>query len=630
MATLKTYKVISTLPDPLEPSAIYYVRTGVGIDVYVTDSTGSAAYKSNSIEAETVTATKSALIPSDKLIGLDSENSGSAFTLDLAQLSTLLGVISASGTSLGLWDYWHQTRFGNTNANVSEMFAGVAVSSGTNTSAVPSTGQAGYNTYGVFLRSGTTANGGYRYTTTSMVSDYFGTTSHKFRAQYMPKTGFTGRTVRVGYLDTITSADATDGAYFEIVDAICTAKTSSASTRTSNATTVSLSLDEAYTFDIEVNADATEVRFRVYVGDTYTAILDVTNTTNIPNSQARGFGAGIIATESSTTASDIGLLYSLSLGTVEGFTRAVGVYTPPATVPAAFTSGDWTSTAGDGEIIINVITLPDNGGSSITALEYTLNGGSTWISLTGTSTGSRTITGLTNSTSYPVQLRAVNAVGGGTASDIKNTTPALVGGGAGLTIVQDPDKVESIGDNATRTLSTPVVSGNGLIVSVRCNTSAGAPVLTDNQGGAWGAPVATVAEALNGTTSYYYLRNNVTSGLSSVTVTASGSYETCIGVVEAAGGTLTLDVVINTTYGTTVDPWDVNFTSAEDDSIVVGTASFSNSTTITSVPPLTSNATAEYFGYFRGVYPTAGLNNAQLDLNDGRQGSVSGIVVKGM
>ena len=40
-------KVVSTLPSPLVPSCLYFVRNGVGFDLFVTDVTGSVAHKSN-------------------------------------------------------------------------------------------------------------------------------------------------------------------------------------------------------------------------------------------------------------------------------------------------------------------------------------------------------------------------------------------------------------------------------------------------------------------------------------------------------------------------------------------------------------------------------------------------------
>lgn len=54
MATFNPHKVISALPGVLEASSVYFVRTGAGIDMYVTDSTGSVAYKNNEVLVKTV------------------------------------------------------------------------------------------------------------------------------------------------------------------------------------------------------------------------------------------------------------------------------------------------------------------------------------------------------------------------------------------------------------------------------------------------------------------------------------------------------------------------------------------------------------------------------------------------
>lgn len=45
--TLRVEKVISTLPSQLQPNTLYLVRVGEGIDLYVTDTTGSIAHKHN-------------------------------------------------------------------------------------------------------------------------------------------------------------------------------------------------------------------------------------------------------------------------------------------------------------------------------------------------------------------------------------------------------------------------------------------------------------------------------------------------------------------------------------------------------------------------------------------------------
>jgi hypothetical protein len=237
--------------------------------------------------------------------------------------------IAASGgaslPTLGNWDYWKLYRIGTTNVASGDLFLGAAVSSGTNTTAISATGLQGFNHYGVFLRSGTAANGGYRYQTSSLVSDYFGTISHKFRFQFMWRTAFAGRMVRGGYLDTATSADSTDGAYFEIDGQTVRCKTANNSTRSTFQAVDPITLDVPYTFDIEVNAAGTEVRYRVWIDTNPTPILDTTLTANIPTTSARAFGAGVIATEASTTASDIGVLYSIGMGTIAGFERANGV-----------------------------------------------------------------------------------------------------------------------------------------------------------------------------------------------------------------------------------------------------------------------------------------------------------------
>jgi hypothetical protein len=113
--------------------------------------------------------------------------------------------------------------------------------------------------------------------------------------------------------------------------------------------------------------------------------------------------------------------------------------TSAATAPAAFTSGQWTATTGSGasEIDINITALPSDGGSAITALQYSTDAGATWAALSGTGTGSRTVdqhsdgtTGtLTPSTSYDVMARAVNALGSGPDSDTKTVLAGAAASG---------------------------------------------------------------------------------------------------------------------------------------------------------------------------------------------------------
>jgi hypothetical protein len=83
-----------------------------------------------------------------------------------------------------------------------------------------------------------------------------------------------------------------------------------------------------------------------------------------------------------------------------------------AVVPDAFTSGDW-SVASDGSTV-TISTLPDDGGSALTDIEYRVNSGSA-VSLGETTTGTYSITA---SDGDDVEIRAVNAVSSFTPADL--------------------------------------------------------------------------------------------------------------------------------------------------------------------------------------------------------------------
>ena len=91
-----------------------------------------------------------------------------------------------------------------------------------------------------------------------------------------------------------------------------------------------------------------------------------------------------------------------------------------ANVPGAPTSVTAADTGIDGEALIEWTAPASNGGSAITdyVVDYSSNSGSTWTTFSdGTSTGtSATVTGLTIDTTYIFRVKAVNAIGTGTAS----------------------------------------------------------------------------------------------------------------------------------------------------------------------------------------------------------------------
>lgn len=343
----------------------------------------------------------------------------------------------SGGAALSLYDEWDDTNFGIANA-VTPPFAGAAISTGTMSTALPAAALNGKNWNGVFLRSSTTANGGYKYQTTSLVSMYFGQKSAKWVGMWRHRTQFTGVTVRAGFHDSATSADAVDGAYFELAGAVASAKTAANSVRTTNATTYTLALDVDYTFDIEVNAAGTSARFRIYANGGATPVLDVTNTANIPATSARTFGAGIVATESSTTALDMLILYYMGFGTAEGYAAARSATPGPQGPmgPKSINLPDPTATEkvvlfkADAALTVSSLSAVLPGASGGQSVTYSIRYGAD-VSAAGTEvvTGGSTVTSVTTGDS-PGALTAPSIPAGSwvwlTTTAKAGTVPTLV------------------------------------------------------------------------------------------------------------------------------------------------------------------------------------------------------------
>lgn len=102
---------------------------------------------------------------------------------------------------------------------------------------------------------------------------------------------------------------------------------------------------------------------------------------------------------------------------------------PVGSVPNQFSVDDWSIAPGNESVTINILTLPNNGGSAITALQYRIGSGAA-VTMSGTGTGTRVVSGLTNGQTVFFSVRAVNAVGDGTWSSLKGTQPSALSGGA--------------------------------------------------------------------------------------------------------------------------------------------------------------------------------------------------------
>lgn len=115
----------------------------------------------------------------------------------------------------------------------------------------------------------------------------------------------TTATIRMGFIDTATSADCVDGAYIEIPSTgNAVGKTSSNSTRTTSATIATLSTNTWYRARIVVDRTAANVTFYIF-DDAGNQLGTQTNSANIPTAAGRQTGHGIIGTKSGTVAQAI-------------------------------------------------------------------------------------------------------------------------------------------------------------------------------------------------------------------------------------------------------------------------------------------------------------------------------------
>ena len=110
--------------------------------------------------------------------------------------------------------------------------------------------------------------------------------------------------------------------------------------------------------------------------------------------------------------------------------------TTTVTVPGA--PQDFAVSAGDAQVVLTWTAPASDGGAAITEYEYrhstgsTVSSSATWTDVTdssdgGTSTADElgvTVSSLTNGTGYAFEVRAVNSVGGGTATATKTATPS--------------------------------------------------------------------------------------------------------------------------------------------------------------------------------------------------------------
>ena len=181
----------------------------------------------------------------------------------------------------------------------------------------------------------------------------------------------------------------------------------------------------------------------------------------------------------------------------------------PIGAPAAPTN--LSASSGNGLISIS-FSAGATGGSTITNYQYTIDGGNTWVAFDPVDvTSPVTIRGLTNGTPYNIQLRALNAIGEGTASAVVAATP--VGAPAAPT-----DVSITPGD---RQLTIPFTPGsaNGSPITSYQYTLNGGSTWTNFNPGITGSP-GIITGLTNGTNYSINIRavNAIGAGVSSTAV----------------------------------------------------------------------------------------------------------------
>jgi titin len=180
--------------------------------------------------------------------------------------------------------------------------------------------------------------------------------------------------------------------------------------------------------------------------------------------------------------------YSFELEAVNGSGDSQPA-TTSFTTPAAPSAPTITSITPQNQALDVNFTVPATGGSAITDYDWSTDGGSTWYSegtfgtlcqSNGGSSESCEIsalssngsTPLTNGTSYSVELRAVNAVGNGTASSLVAATPYTTPGAP--TITTGAGGMIPANQSLTVSFSAPASTGGSAITSYQYSTDAGA------------------------------------------------------------------------------------------------------------------------------------------------------------
>ena len=232
-------------------------------------------------------------------------------------------------------------------------------------------------------------------------------------------------------------------------------------------------------------------------------------------------------------------------------------------------------------------TPPANGGSAIIEYQYRLDQ-DTWYS-TGSLADEFVLSGLTNSVTYSLEIRAVNGVGDGPASDPQSvevfTTPAAPALGA----IVAGDETLAVGFTATG-------DGGSPITGYEYSTDGGA-TWRSRVSGTTGTPLLITTE----------------SGAGASTLTNATIYAVQLRAVNAAGAGAASETVLAAPRGTPSAPTAMNVAAGDGALVVTFTSGDDRGSPITAIE-YRLNDTGEWIdpGSLASPLTVGGLNNGEL------------------
>jgi hypothetical protein len=180
--------------------------------------------------------------------------------------------------------------------------------------------------------------------------------------------------------------------------------------------------------------------------------------------------------------------------------------------------------AGNQQLTVNFTIPLSDGGLPINNYEFSINNGSSW-SLANIITSPIIITGLSNGTTYNVQIRAINPVGAGMISSMVQGTP--------VTIPSAPTINSITEGNQTLTVNFTAPSSNG------------------------GTPITSYQYSINNGASFLSTGSIVSPILISSGLTNGETYQVILRAFNVVGGSANSGIVLGTPGSVPMAPEDV-------------------------------------------------------------------------